>query len=204
MTDISFVPTFKHLAWVDNRDRVAAGGQNGFNVRFDAIQKDLEKLSTVVGDIDTSIKTAGQHPAVPRLLSLAPAFVALPPSTAWSLNRYGVAVRHATSDSDVTGLLNVAPPDGARLVNFRATGQNSGAGSLAITLFRSPLTGTSSREPLAQITATGTFGDPVGITPGKDKVEMTAFRYFVTATLTGAVDGDSIDITSVQLTYIAD
>lgn len=204
MTDISFTPTFKHVAWVDNRDRVAAGGQNGFNVRFDAIQKDLETLSTVVGLIDVGIKAAGQHPAVPRLLSLAPAFVALPPSTAWSLNRFGVAVRHATSDTDVTGLLNIAPPDGAKLMNFRATGQNSGAGTLAITLYRSPLMDTATRDPLAQVTATGTFGDPVGITPGKEKVDMTAFRYFVTASLTGAADGDSINITSIQLTYLAD
>ncbi|MFF0430706.1 hypothetical protein ACFYU9_00555 [Streptomyces sp. NPDC004327] len=203
MTDISFSPTFKHVAWVDNRDRVAAGGQNGFNVRFDALQHDLEALSSVVAAIDTGLKAAGQRPAVPRVLALPPAFLPIAAKQPWGLNGAGAAVRISTTDSDVSGALPVAPPDGATLTAFRVTGQNSGAGTLAINLFRSPLTDLNTREPLAQLAPTGTFGDPVDITAGKAKVDMTAFRYFVTASLSHAADGDIVVITSVQLTYLA-
>lgn len=110
MTDISFSPTFKHVAWVDNRDRVAASGQNGFNVRFDAIQKDLENLSKVVGQIDTGLKAVGQRPTVKRLLSLAPTFSPVENRVAWVLDAEGVASRSSATDTSLSGILTVAPP----------------------------------------------------------------------------------------------
>ncbi|MFI8961905.1 hypothetical protein ACIGO8_07300 [Streptomyces sp. NPDC053493] len=203
MTDISFTPTFKHVTWVDNRDRVAAGGQNGFNVRFDAIQKDLAELSRVVGVIDAGLKAAGQHPATTRLLALAPAFTPLPPAKPWGLDRFGVATRLSTTDSSVTGLIPVSPPDGAKLLKLRAVGQNSGGGNLAVSLFRAKLADATARESIASVTCTGTFDAPVDVTPGKEVVDMATYRYFVTASLSNAADGDIVNIISVQLSYIA-
>ena len=46
-----YTPKFQHQEWVDNVDRVSAGGLNGFNVRFLAIQEDLFKLGEVVGQL---------------------------------------------------------------------------------------------------------------------------------------------------------
>ncbi|MEU8761568.1 hypothetical protein [Streptomyces sp. NPDC048659] len=204
MTDIVFSPTFKHVAWVDNRDRVAASGQNGFNVRFDAIQQDLERLGTVVGQIDTGLKAVGQRPPVERKLSLAPAFVPVSPAKAWALDRNGVATRESSLDNSAQGLLLVAPPDGARLTRLRAFGVNSGAAALSVVLFRSPLADSANREALAQITCTGTFGDPQDVSPDKNRVDMSLYRYFVTASLTSATDADTILISSVQLSYVTD
>jgi hypothetical protein len=59
MANVSFTPTFRHTDYVDNRDRVQAGG---FNERFRALQEDLGKLSEVITEVDGALQqrpTAG-------------------------------------------------------------------------------------------------------------------------------------------------
>jgi hypothetical protein len=53
--DISFTPTFEHLAWTDGLDRVTAGGDNGFNARFQLLQADLDRLADTVAEINTAL-----------------------------------------------------------------------------------------------------------------------------------------------------
>jgi hypothetical protein len=65
MTDVSFTPTFQHTDYVDNRDRVQAGGPNGFNARFRALQADLGKLSKVITDVNSALQ---QRPAAGTLI----------------------------------------------------------------------------------------------------------------------------------------
>ncbi|MEU3750529.1 MULTISPECIES: hypothetical protein [Streptomyces] len=205
MTDISFSPTFKHVAWVDNRDRVAASGQNGFNVRFDAIQKDLENLSKVVGQIDTGLKAVGQRPTVKRLLSLAPTFSPVENKVAWVLDGDGVASRSGATDTSLSGILTVAPPDGSQLLTLRATGQNTGNGSLNVTLYRTSLVTIGRPESIAQVKCSGgAFGEAQPVPPGKDRVDMARFNYFVDASLVDATPGGSVYITSIQLSYNVD
>ena len=55
MAEPSFTPTFHHTDWVDNVDRVQAGGPNGLNVRLNAIEADLHQVSIVVGQIDAAL-----------------------------------------------------------------------------------------------------------------------------------------------------
>ncbi|MEU6928759.1 hypothetical protein [Streptomyces sp. NPDC046385] len=205
MTDIVFSPTFKHVAWVDNRDRVAASGQNGFNVRFDSIQRDLENLSKVVGQIDTGLKAVGQRPTVKRLLSLLPAFAPVRSKTPWVLQSNGVAVRASAADTDLGGFLAIAPPDGVQLLTLRATGTNAGNGNLQVTLFRNALTVSGTPEPIAQVQCSGgPFGDPQPVQPDKARVDMSRFNYFVGAGLVDATEGGAVFITSVQLSYNVD
>ncbi|GAA2773988.1 hypothetical protein [Streptomyces showdoensis] len=204
MTDIVFNPTFKHVAWVDNRDRVAASGQNGFNVRFDSIQRDLEALSSVVRQVDVGLKAAGQRPTVERKLTLAPAFTPLSPAKAWVLDRNGVAARTSSLDASAQGLLAVTPPDGGRLGKLRATGVNSGNASLTIALYRAPLADAANREVLAQLDCTGAFGDARDVAQDKNRVDMSVYRYFITAALSSATDSDTIFVSSVQLSYFTE
>jgi hypothetical protein len=56
MASVSFTPTFRHTDYVDNRDRVQAGGTNGFNARFRALQEDLGKLSGVITQVDDALQ----------------------------------------------------------------------------------------------------------------------------------------------------
>ncbi|MEU2604077.1 hypothetical protein [Streptomyces albus] len=203
MTDISFTPTFKHLTWVDNRDRVAAGGPNGFNVRFEALQKDLENLATVIGKVKSAIEAVSAQPPVQRLLSLTPAFVPMPPNKAWAMDPLGVAVRPSTETS-VKGLITLSPPDGVKLLKFRAIGKNTGSGNLRISLFRAPVADGSVTELLARIPGEGAYDEQRPIEAGKDRVDMTSFRYFVIADLSNATTGDTVTVISIQLSYLID
>ncbi|WP_326673428.1 hypothetical protein [Streptomyces canus] len=81
MTSVSFTPTFQHTDYVDNRDRVQAGGPNGFNARFKALQADLGKLSEVITKLDSALQ---QRPTAGTLIDQTftiPAFIAGPPAT---------------------------------------------------------------------------------------------------------------------------
>src|SRR5436305_955802 len=55
MADIIYTPSFTHRDWIDNEDRVQAGGENGFNVRFNALAAELKELSAVIAQINGSI-----------------------------------------------------------------------------------------------------------------------------------------------------
>src|SRR5207248_2583009 len=57
MSDLSYTPTFFHKPWTDNVSRITAGGEDGFNVRFAAIESDLHQVSTVVDKIALEIVT---------------------------------------------------------------------------------------------------------------------------------------------------
>ncbi|MFE5710211.1 hypothetical protein ACFQ7J_05180 [Streptomyces sp. NPDC056501] len=204
MTDsIIFTPAFKHTPWVDTRDRVSASGPNGFNIRFDTLQKDLESLSGVVKTIDTAIKLTGQHIAVERKLSVAPAFAPLAGDPNWELDTNGVAVRPATATS-ARGIVAVAPPDGAKLLKFRALGTNTGNGTLNILLVRSPISQSPNQQILSRVVGAGTYDLSENIQPGMERVDMNAFRYSVKASLVSASTSDTVTIASVQISYILD
>ncbi|MBD0708184.1 MULTISPECIES: hypothetical protein [unclassified Streptomyces] len=200
MTDITFTPAFKHITWVDNRDRVAAGGPNGFNIRFDTLQKDLEALSGVVKKIDTAIKATGQQPSVQRKLTVTPAFAPVTPNPGWNVDSFGVAVR-PESQASVSGIVTVNPPDGVLLTKFRAAGGNSGTGTLRVGLFRAPVTSTSSSDLLARVTGAGSYDDSPDIAQATGRVDMNAFRYFVIANLSGAAGTDTVTVTTIQISY---
>jgi len=55
---ITYTPLFTHDDWIDNVDRVQAGGPNGFNIRFNGVAEEFGKLATVVASIGTAIDSA--------------------------------------------------------------------------------------------------------------------------------------------------
>jgi hypothetical protein len=78
---VQFTPTFEHQDWVDNVDRVTAGGPNGFNGRFNALQADLNQMTDVVKTINTALQA---RPPSIQLIDTnvsIPAFVAGQPGS---------------------------------------------------------------------------------------------------------------------------
>lgn len=81
MAIVSFEPVFDHQEWVDNVDRVTAGGPNGFNARFNAIVADLNQITQVVQKVDNALE---RRPASNQLIQTnvtIPAFSVGPPQT---------------------------------------------------------------------------------------------------------------------------
>lgn len=62
---ITYTPLFTHEDWIDNVDRVQAGGPNGFNIRFNSISEEFGKISTVVDSITAAIASGPRLRNVP-------------------------------------------------------------------------------------------------------------------------------------------
>jgi hypothetical protein len=205
MADITFTPTFKHTPWVDNQDRVQAGGTNGFNVRLTAVQTDFGTLSTVVGQVNTALQALGQSPPLTtHQLTLSPALVPVTGSSAWAHDTDGYAVRTGPLTA-LAGLQTVNVPNGATLVSLRVPGQNSGTGLLTIGLYRSKLLATPApAERLAQVTGnTNPFDSSSTVDPGVAIVDTATYRYFILANLIGASAADVVSLSGFQVTYQA-
>jgi hypothetical protein len=203
VADVTFIPTFHHVAWVDNRDRVQAGGPNGFNIRFSSIETDLHSISTAVGGLDAAIGALGQKPPpVQQKLTLAPAMVPLTPP-GWSMDSSGNAFRPA-GQTGVSGILAAPLLDGVQLVSLRALGQNSGSGIVTVALFRSPLAGSvSPPDRLARVSGdTNPFDATIAVDSSMSRVDMSTFRYFVIAACTNSAPADVITISAIQIAYM--
>src|SRR6186713_2346421 len=101
MSDLNYTPTFHHSPWIDNVSRVKAGGPDGFNVRFEAIESDLHQVSAVVDSIDTLVDAVGAGPAPGSQRLLVP----LDPTSEVNIPGDWIC--------DVTGALH-APPDASQ------------------------------------------------------------------------------------------
>jgi hypothetical protein len=205
MADITFTPTFSHTPWIDNQDRVQAGGTNGFNVRLTAIQADLDTISTVVGEVNTALQALGQAPPpATHQLSLSPALVLITGSSAWTIDADGYASRTGNL-INLAGLQSASLPDGATIVSLRAVGQNSGTGFLTVDFCRSKLLAAPApAERLARVTGNSNpFDNTSAVDPSVAAVDNTTYRYFVSATLTGASTADVVSLSGFQITYQA-
>ncbi|QKV80423.1 Ig-like domain-containing protein [Amycolatopsis sp. Hca4] len=197
--DITFTPTFRHTDWINNVDRIEAGGPNGFNVRYDAIDSDLSQLSTVVGRINTALKFPGVVLGEQRLtpgLDL----VSLPAGE-WSYDDTGMA-RPAVAGAQA--IMHLSLPEPVALRNFRAIGFYPGPPALfVIRLFRSSLLDQNlPPEELAEIRLDSPEASPFDHTvPVPDAVATVdgSFRHYVTV-LSQTTD---VSLATIQLTYVA-
>jgi hypothetical protein len=215
MTNLSFAPTFHHVDWIDNVDRIKAGGPNGFNVRLNAVEADLLQVSTVVGQIDGALDQVGGIGAPPvgqQQLHVPLALVSPTPSTGWNCDING-AFHPAVGAAGGTALMTVALPEHIRLISLRAVGVFPGATVLVrVGLFRVSATGpagTPDKLAEARTDVTGVanpYDLTVPVDPAFALVDPAAFRYFITATAAPIADATAAANTSldaVQIDYVA-
>jgi hypothetical protein len=158
---ISYNRQFSHKNWIDFVDSVQAGGTNGVNGRFHAIETEFDTLSTVVSEINTALQVPAPRP---RTILFPPSqlggvFTIIGPGTpAWVPEFLGFAATPTTGSpaafSDkAAGLMIVNLPDGATLQSLRVTGASAG-GQLSFGLVtRSSTTGAGGGD-IGQVTQT--------------------------------------------------
>jgi hypothetical protein len=215
MADVNFTPTFHHADWLDRVDRVEAGGPNGFNTRFRAVEHDLRKLSTVVTDISTRIARIHTAPAPDpgqqQRFSFTPRFHLLDDGndpTEWFISELGTAEAVA---GRAHGIMNLTLPDQVRLTSMRIRGNVRGSTGvpprLIVTLARTPIRLTSAPatvEPVLglAVVGLGDFNLARNITGDAAMIDHRAFRYVVDALFTSdAPDGNTVDLVGVEFTF---
>ncbi|MCM6771964.1 hypothetical protein NDR87_03275 [Nocardia sp. CDC159] len=187
-----FTRTFSHKKWVDAVDRVTAGGDNGFNVRFQALEVDLDNIAAAFDTVASGLERQATINLVPGLTQSG--------TNGW-VHGLGTASK-APSKGDAAGLQPVALPARGTIKTFRVLGQNTGNGTLKIELIRQEFT-TSSQVSVVTITAPKTTSSqvfdlpraPVAGTEGLDQ----KYSYFVSATLSGADPADVVALYGFQL-----
>jgi len=137
--NIQFKRTFAHKPWVDTVDRVAAGGDNGFNVRFQALEADLDTLTARINDINDALNTIA--PAVQQTITLNinPVMNAISTSPPWT---YASGESRKGGAPQVRGIIPLAAlPARGTLFSARVTGLATGTGYLTFEVYRKPFNG---------------------------------------------------------------
>jgi hypothetical protein len=211
MTELSFTPTFHHAEWVDNVDRIRAGGPNGFNVRLNAIEADLRTVGTIIDEIDTAIddRSAGGPPllrlvnAPVRLVSLADAG-----QGGWFYHEDGSA-HPAPGTGGGVAVMDLDLPDSAKLVSFRLLGLYPGApATLTISMLRASLSNPAQTpDVLGTLTSsvpglTNPYDVTVPIDPAFATVDNGGFRYLLSATARQVTDSTAISLAAAQIRYL--
>jgi hypothetical protein len=198
---VSFVPRFHHTAWVDNVDRVQAAGTNGFNVRFQDVEAEFAKLSTVISEIDTAIAALQAAPtAAPVTLTLTPQLATI--GRPWG-HTIGAATKFA-GELGASGLQSLTLPDRVRIRSLRVLGQKEN-GNLTVNLRRQALP--PSANPELVVSAACPNG-PIDVTfepanPAVATVNNGQFRYYLTAELDSATSAATVLLSAFQITYVA-
>lgn len=218
MANISYTPTFHHRPWRDRVDRVEAGGPNGFNGRFTAIESDLQQVSTVVTQIGAELDQIGG--GRPHRLAFTPTLQSTDgPFPSWHAGDDGAPTITLTDTvNGGTGVVNLDLPHGARLNGMRIRGQYGGTPNPAVSISFS-----ASVNRVPRLTNTpGTF-DAVAIAGETNSqrvgpfdftgsildesmtlVDLDTFRYFLAVPVASLGSlGLTVTLETAEITYLA-
>jgi hypothetical protein len=215
---ISYTRVFAPVDYIDNVDRVQAGGDNGLNGRFHGIEAEFDSISGVVSQVnDQFTAQAGEIAglqqqvsalgvAVARAVSITPILTVAGPS-GWDTTSPGIARKPAGATS-AYGAAAVALPAGAQITAFRALGNDTGSGTLRLDLMSQALNG-QGQASVVHITVTGLPADsPFDVTKnpvsgsGIDVIDAES-SYFILARLDSAGANDNVFLTGFQVLYQA-
>jgi len=197
---IHYTPGFSPAGFVDEVDVIRAGGPNGFNARFHAIEDDLAQFSTVVATIDAALVAIATGPTE-HSVWLPPALLPTAGGQPWQLSATGAA--QDTPGTSPAGAFSVLPPDGVRLEGLRAIGQCTSGIAVTVKLSRCAY-GSAVVQELGSLTANGNpFDVTLPVDPSLARVATGSFRYFVTASAptTPTTNTTTVLIAAFQLVY---
>ncbi|MGX4735530.1 hypothetical protein [Kitasatospora griseola] len=177
-------PLFTHQDWIDNEDRVQAGGEKGLNIRFHNLEAEFR---TIADDHLNPVidKIAGKQTVLSLVPVLAPNGATS--ATAWVLNND--FAQKPDTVAEAHGIMSVVLPDGAAIVSMTVFGSvRPTVPAKPIPLpgihLRSNDMASTGAVPIIDFKA---FGEPAQpVTP--TTVKNSANKYFVEA---DATNGDS-------------
>ncbi|MFE5590979.1 hypothetical protein [Streptomyces sp. NPDC056549] len=191
-----YTPQFTHKDWIDNQDRVQAGGEDGINRRFHLLEAEFAGLADK--QINPIIDVLG---APTRHLTLVPALTRYTDAgadvPAWA---QGVdMVEKPTNTAEAHGFMNVVLPDGVLVRSLLVTGTNqSSTGTLTVNLKGRKIDNTGGG---AKTFISSTRLDVAAQPLEEVKITNESFRYFLTVEVTGAELSKPVKVFCIQLVY---
>ncbi|WP_306326773.1 hypothetical protein [Streptomyces venezuelae] len=191
-----YVPQFSHKDWIDNQDRVQAGGENGLNSRFH--QLEAEFLGLAENHVNPMLEVLG---AATRHLTLVPAL--------HSYTKDGAAVpgwvqavdmvEKPTNVAEAHGFMNVVLPDGVQVRSLLVTGSNqSSTGTLTVSLTGRKIDNTGGG---AKMFVSSTKLDTPAVPAEEVRMTNESVRYYLMVDLVGAELAKPVKVFCVRLAY---
>ncbi|MFC9386763.1 hypothetical protein DEJ44_34230 [Streptomyces venezuelae] len=191
-----YVPQFSHKDWIDNQDRVQAGGENGLNSRFHLLE--AEFLGLANNQINPMLEVLGaptRHlTLIPALHSYSDAQVAQP---AWV---QAIDMVEKPNDMDAAhGFMNVTLQDGVLVRSLFVTGSNqSSTGTLTVALKGRRIDNSGSGT---EVLIESTELDELALPVAEAKIMNESHRYFLTVDVVEAELDKAVQVFCVQLVY---
>ncbi|MFI5529916.1 hypothetical protein ACIA8O_15380 [Kitasatospora sp. NPDC051853] len=193
---VSYTPGFKHTDWVDNVDRVRAAGDNGFNIRFHALEAEFARLAEVIAQVADALQQPAPRPVK---ITLTPTLTSL--GDPWT-HVYGGAAKPAGAIA-AGGMMALQLPQGSTIKELRVCGRKD-AGNLSVGVRRQSLAAGSTTELIVSLTlGTGNF-DTTTAAPSTPpaRVDNEQFRYYLTADLDTSTGASVVQLTCFQITCL--
>jgi hypothetical protein len=209
---VTYNPLFHHPGWVDNVDRVRAGGDNGFNFYFSAVEAEFQKLAEVVAKFDTALGSLGQQVAAPVTIGLAPLMVPFRAATPaysgvlWSFEQpagtaHGTFVEKPTAQATAFGVVPLDLPNGVHVRDLKVLGEHTGGGQTVTELIQESRTTPWTKTSLVTFTGlVDTTAAPLPI-PGEPAFGGGQNLYYLFVRSTGAA-GATVRVRGFQITYL--
>ncbi|MEV3912622.1 hypothetical protein [Streptomyces canus] len=195
-----YVPKFSHSDWIDNEDRVQAGGENGFNIRFHKLEAEfaalaMNHLNPLIVSLSNSETCLSLIPILAPSDPVQPGTPAPPPKH-WELVN-DVAQKPATA-TEAHGIMNISLPDGVEIKSLLMTGSRQPAGPMPTAFLRRRVV--SGREGAEEIVKVNAFDTPAAPELGA-KVNNRTHRHFLQVDLPTVGVADSVKLFCFQITY---
>jgi hypothetical protein len=205
---VSYTRTFVHTDWVDNIDRVQAGGDHGFNAEFHNIEAEFDAVSSAINGL------AVKPPPTKFTVTLTPNLIPTKIQANSQFQHIEGAAVVPIQQIVAVGMQTVAFPPGVILNTLRMTGAKS-SGIVEVLLQRQLLPYGSQPESVATIAVgppqNGAFDISANPTdPNLTAVDTTQYRYYLAVSLsngdpqaTRGVDGGglSVILDAFQIAY---
>ncbi|WP_043221738.1 hypothetical protein [Streptomyces sp. NRRL F-5193] len=189
-------PQFSHKDWIDNQDRVQAGGADGLNSRFHQLEDEFAGLAdNQINPILGMLGTAAKHlTLVPTLFRYSESGAELQP---WS---QGVdMVEKAANATEAHGIMNIALPDGVLVRSLLMTGANQSASATLTVALKARKTDNTGGGAKTLVSSTKL---DVAAQPTEEvRITNESFRYFLTVDLTSAEPNKPVKVFCVQFVY---
>ncbi|MEU0740855.1 hypothetical protein [Streptomyces sp. NPDC006134] len=192
----SYVPKFAHTDWIDNKDRVQAGGKDGFNARFHDLAAEFASLADVINPLIEALSPAESFlTLMPILAPRRPILDASGTEAGWKL--IGDGAEKPAGQREAHGIMNVTLPEGAEIKSLKILGEEGTATSAlpTVRLRRRALDGDVSEDLVV-----ATAFRQVFLPASRHTVMNKTHRHFITADVTDAPN-DVVKLFCIQISY---
>ncbi|KUM99079.1 hypothetical protein AQI95_40970 [Streptomyces yokosukanensis] len=190
-----YVPSFRHQDWIDNEDRVQAGGERGLNIRFHDLEAEFQTLADAY--LNPVIAALFREQRILSVIPLLTANQNASQTPGWDVN-VDAAVKPSGATS-ASGIMNVVLPDGAvikSLTVFGTTQPSPSTALLSVNLRSRPVTAMAGATTVVTVQTFGAAAVPTTVTT----VDNSVNKYFIEADLTGAQSTD-VTLNCFQIVY---